>query len=88
MQAPAVFLSAGQCSEFVPDEWASKGVQSAPLPTADTIGEWTAFADAQTGKLDDANSETRDAISIIKKCEAHYKAAADAIKPKPWYQFW
>ena len=42
----------------------------APLPDGTTVGDWVAFADAQTGKLDDANGRTRDAIGIVERCEA------------------
>jgi hypothetical protein len=88
VQAPAVFLSAGNCSEFVPEEWYTTGAQSASLPATDTVGEWTAFGDAQTGKLDSANGETRDAVGIVKKCEARYQKAAESMKPKPWWHIW
>ena len=42
----------------------------APLPGGDRIGEWIAFADAQTGRLDEANGRTRDVIGIVERCEA------------------
>jgi hypothetical protein len=33
------------------------------------------FADAQTGRLDQANGRTRDAIGIVQRCEARDTAA-------------
>jgi hypothetical protein len=42
-----------------------------------TVGDWVAFADAQTGKLDEANGRTRDAIGIVERCE---RRDADAVK--------
>lgn len=47
----------------------------APLPDGDTVGDWISFADAQTGKLDQANGRTKDAISIVERCEARDQAA-------------
>jgi hypothetical protein len=40
------------------------------LPDGLTVGDWIALADAQTGKLDQANGRTRDAIGIVERCEA------------------
>lgn len=88
MQVPPVFLNANSCSTLVPDDWASRGVSSASLPVDDTVGAWVAFGDAQTGQLDKANSQTRDAMAIVKKCEQLQQQAADALQPKPWWQFW
>lgn len=33
------------------------------------------FADAQTGRLDQANGRTKDAIGIVKRCEERDSAA-------------
>jgi hypothetical protein len=88
VQAPAVFLTANTCSELVPEDWSGKGISSASLPPEDTVGAWIAFADAQTGQLDKANAQTRDAMAIVKKCEALQQKAADALKPKPWWKLW
>ncbi len=82
---PPVFLNASDCSSLIPDAWKSSGVPSAPLPPNTSVGEWIAFADAQTGQLDIANARTADALAIIAACEARDRAAADALKPKPWW---
>lgn len=65
--------SAG-CSALIPDSWKA-GVAPAPLPDGNEVGDWVAFADAQTGKLDQANSRTKDAIEITARCEARDAAA-------------
>lgn len=54
----------------------------APLPGADVVGEWIAFADAQTGQLDKANGRTADAIDIIERCEARDAEALTRARPK------
>lgn len=66
---PIVTTSAAGCSSLVPAEW-REGVVGAALPDGATVGDWIAFADAQTGRLDSANGRTRDAIGIVARCEA------------------
>lgn len=73
---PIVTMSGAGCAELLPAEWRS-GVVPAPLPDGVTVGDWIAFADAQTGKLDEANGRTRDAIGIVERCE---RRDADAVK--------
>jgi len=69
-----VTISGAGCAVLLPNEWRA-GVTPAPLPEGATVGDWVAFADAQTGKLDDANGRTRDAIGIVERCEARDAAA-------------
>lgn len=64
------------CSNLVPDSW-KKPVPGAPLPDGQTVGDWIAFADAQTAQLDKANGRTVDAITIVERCEAR---DAEAVK--------
>ena len=73
---PIVTLSGAGCAALLPSEWRG-GVVAAPLPDGVTVGDWIAFADAQTGKLDEANGRTRDAIGIVERCEAR---DAEAVK--------
>ena len=73
---PIVTLSGAGCAALLPSECRG-GVVAAPLPDGVTVGDWIAFADAQTGKLDEANGRTRDAIGIVERCEAR---DADAVK--------
>ncbi len=69
-------MSGAGCAALLPAEWRS-GVIPAALPDGVTVGDWIAFADAQTGKLDEANGRTRDAIGIVERCETR---DADAVK--------
>jgi hypothetical protein len=71
-----VTTHAAACSSLLPNEW-RLGVAGADLPSGDTVGDWVAFADAQTGKLDQANDRTRAAIGIVERCE---KRDAEAVK--------
>ena len=71
---PIVTASAAGCSGLVPQEWKA-GVEGAPLPDGNDVGDWVAFGDAQTGRLDMANGRTRDAVSIVERCEARDAAA-------------
>jgi hypothetical protein len=72
--APIVTTHSAGCSSLIPDSWL-QGVPAAPLPDGNTVGDWIAFGDAQTGKLDQANSRTKDAIEIQRRCEARDAAA-------------
>jgi hypothetical protein len=65
--------SAG-CSSLIPDSWLA-GVPGADLPEGNVIGDWIVFGDAQTARLDQANSRTKDAIEIQRRCEARDSAA-------------
>ena len=76
---PIVTLSGAGCAALLPGEWRA-GVVPASLPEGVTVGDWIAFADAQTGKLDEANGRTRDAIGIVERCEARDAAAVKRAK--------
>ena len=73
---PIVTLSGAGCAALLPDEWRG-GVVAAPLPDGVTVGDWIAFADAQTGKLDEANGRISDAIGIVERCE---RRDADSVR--------
>lgn len=66
--------SAAGCAQLLPPEW-REGVPGAELPDGQTVGDWIAFADAQTGRLDQANGRTRDAIGIVERCESRDREA-------------
>lgn len=72
--APIVTAAPSSCAALLPSEWKT-GVAGAPLPAGDTVADWEVFADAQTGKLDQANGRTKDAIGIVERCEARDAAA-------------
>lgn len=79
---PTVLSTPNNCSSLIPPGW-KLGVPGADLPSGDTVGDWVAFADAQTGKLDQANGRTFDAITIIERCEER-----DAKAVKKATSFW
>lgn len=76
-----IIASASSCSALIPNSW-RLGVEGAELPGGDTVGDWIAFADAQTGKLDVANGRTADSLSIIERCEARDKEAVRDSRPR------
>lgn len=45
-------------------------VDPAPLPSENEIGDWVAFGDAQTQKLDDANGRRRAIVETVDLCQA------------------
>ncbi len=71
---PVVTTASAGCSSLIPSAWAA-GVAGAPLPDGDEIADWIVFGDSQTGKLDQANARTKDAIELQQRCEARDKAA-------------
>ncbi len=66
---PIVTAGSAGCAALLPAEWRA-GVAGATLPNGSSVGDWVVFGDAQTGKLDEANGRTRDAIGIVERCEA------------------
>lgn len=72
--APIVTTHSASCSSLLPPEW-KQGVAGAPLPEGNTVSDWIVFGDAQTGKLDQANGRTKDAIGIVERCESRDAAA-------------
>lgn len=81
-----IVAASSACSALLPQEW-RQPVPGAPLPTGETVGDWVAFGDAQTGQLDKANDRTVTSIGIIERCEERDKAAIAAAS-KGWWQFW
>ncbi len=83
---PTVLSTPNSCANLLPAEW-KQGVIGAELPTGDTVGDWVAFADAQTGKLDMANGRTRDAIGIVERCEERDRKAVERATRRWWQIF-
>lgn len=79
---PIVTAAPNSCSSLLPSSW-REGVAGAPLPDGNTVADWVAFGDAQTGKLDQANGRTVDAITIVERCESR-DAAAVKHATKNW----
>lgn len=84
--APTVLATPNSCATLLPAEW-KQGVAGAELPTGDTVGDWVAFGDAQTGKLDMANGRTRDAIGIVERCEDRDAKAVKQATHRWWQIF-
>jgi hypothetical protein len=66
---------------LIPNSW-HQPVAGADLPSEQTVGAWITFSDAQTGKLDVANSREADTLDIIGRCETRDKAAIRKSRPK------
>lgn len=81
VSAPPILATRSACSTLLPAEWRA-GVPGAPLPEGDTVGDWIAFADAQTGQLDKSNDRYRAAVGIVERCEERDREAVKAARPK------
>ena len=81
VSAPPIVTASSACSSLLPTEW-QEGVDGAPLPEGDTVGDWIAFGDAQTGQLDKANDRYRAATGIVARCEQRDRDAIDRARPK------
>ena len=81
VSAPPILSTPTACSTLLPSEW-RKGVPGADLPNGSTVGDWVAFADAQTGQLDKANERTTAAIGIIERCEERDREAVKKSRPR------
>lgn len=69
------------CSTLIPDSW-HQPVTGADLPDGNTVGDWVAFGDAQTGRLDVANGRQADTLAIISRCEERDRVAVKRSRPK------
>src|SRR6478735_9177965 len=78
---PVISATPSACSTFIPDSWKA-GVSGAPLPDGETVGDWIAFGDAQTARLDVANGREADTLAIIGHCEARDREAVKKSRPK------
>lgn len=81
VSAPPILSTPTACSTLLPSDWLA-GVPGAPIPQGDTVGSWMAFADAQTGQLDKANSRYAEAVGIVERCEARDREAIKKARPK------
>lgn len=79
--APPLVTTRAACSSLLPAEWA-QGVAGVELPAGDTVGDWIAFADAQTGRLDVANDRYKAAVGIVARCEERDRAAVQPPRRK------
>lgn len=82
----APILAAVQCGPLVPESL-RRDVPGADLPADDTAGAWVAFGDAQTGRLDVANSNKLAVVQIVDACDRQQAAIREALKPRKWWRF-
>lgn len=57
-------------------------VSPSPLPSGNTVGEWVAFGDAQSGRLDEANGRKLAVVEIMDACQAQQAN----LTRKPWWR--
>ena len=75
---PIVTASAASCSSLLPVDW-KNGVAGADLPNGNTVGDWIAFGDAQTGKLDQANDRTRSSPDDPPEAHTSFRTPAASV---------
>lgn len=73
------------CASRVPPQL-RKPVEAAPPPADNSVGEWVAFGDAQTGRLEIANDRNGTVLWIVDNCAAEQTKAAAALAPTPWWR--
>lgn len=73
------------CGSRVPPQLRAE-VAGAPLPADNSAGEWVAFGDAQTGRLEVANERKETVLWIYDTCEAEERKAVEKLKPTPWWR--
>lgn len=73
------------CGSRVPPQLRAE-VAAAPPPADNSVGEWVAFGDAQTGRLEVANERKATVLWIYDTCEAEEKKAATTLTRKFWWQ--
>ena len=74
------------CGSRVPPQLRAE-VVGAPPPADNSVGEWVAFADAQTGRLEVANERKATVLWIYDACEAEEKKAAAKLSASaPWWR--
>lgn len=73
------------CGSRVPPQLRAEVLGAEP-PADNSVGEWVAFGDAQTGRLETANERKATVLWIYDACEAEEKAAAAKLsRPEPWW---
>lgn len=81
VSAPPIVSAPSACSTLLPPDW-REGVAGAPLPDGDTVGDWIAFGDAQTGQLDKSNDRYRAGVGIVERCEERDREAVRKSRSK------
>lgn len=50
--------------------------------TLEELKKWTGFAVSEASRVDQANGRTRDAVGIVRRCEARDRQAVRRARPK------
>lgn len=77
----SIVATPAACLAFIPESWRLP-VEGAPLPSGQTVGDWIAFGDAQTGRLDIANGRLADSYHIVGECERLNNEAVKRSRPR------
>jgi hypothetical protein len=62
------------CAALLPEAW-RQPVEAPDFEGGNVVGDWIAYADAVTGRLDIANDRTISAIGIVERCEQRDREA-------------
>ena len=74
------------CAGRIPPQLRAEVSPAAP-PADNSVGEWVAFGDAQTGRLETANDRKATLLWIVEACEAEERAAVARLAPRPsWWR--
>ena len=74
------------CAGRIPPQLRAEVAPAAP-PADNSVGQWVAFGDAQTGRLETANDRKSTMLWILEACEAEERAAAARLAPRPpWWR--
>lgn len=69
------------CAALIPPS-VREAVKDVPPPNDNTLSGWVAVADARSGKIDDANRNTRYVVEQADLCQAE----AERLNAKPWWK--
>lgn len=74
------------CAGRIPPQLRGDITPAAP-PADNSVGEWVAFGDAQTSRLETANDRKATMLWIVEACETEERAAAARLTPRsPWWR--
>ncbi|RYG20804.1 MAG: hypothetical protein EON96_00135 [Caulobacteraceae bacterium] len=74
------------CAGRIPPQLRAEVAPAAP-PADNSVGEWVAFGDAQTGRLETANDRKATMLWILEACEGEERAAAGRLTARPpWWR--
>lgn len=73
------------CAGRIPPQLRAEVAPASP-PADNSVGEWVAFGDAQTGRLETANDSKATLLWILDACEAEERSAVARLAPRPaWW---